>query len=151
MLVCQGWKVPTISYIPHWDGGFFHLLFYDDSTINYVNWSFKTLFHDMVRSITSIPDDEALKNHDCFVLILSGHGGGGTFRFSDEKNVNISNIVRIFNNEHCHNLAGKPKIFILNACRGGMWNERLSTLDSCKASIYICFSSVHLRNVLNEN
>ena len=69
-----------------------------------------------------------MEQHDCFVLILSGHGGNGFFCACKEKdntkkgNMNdklqITTIVDMLNNVQCAPLAGKPKIVIIEACRG---------------------------------
>lgn len=53
----------------------------------------------------------------CVVIIMSHGSGPKTFLTSDNQEVDLMEVYRIFDNIHCKLLKGKPKIFILQFCR----------------------------------
>ena len=54
-----------------------------------------------------------------FVLVLLTHGNEGYVVGSDNKQVELAWIYELFNNDNCTPLRGKPKLFFIDACRGG--------------------------------
>lgn len=52
----------------------------------------------------------------CVVIILS-HGDNGLIYGSDGRKIENEWLLRQFNNEGCPALKGKPKFFLLQACR----------------------------------
>ena len=63
-----------------------------------------------------------LKKHDCLVVIILSHGNSGQIITSDNEAVEFEKVLTIFNNQNCHQMIKKPKMFFFNCCRG-------STLD----------------------
>lgn len=57
--------------------------------------------------------------HSCVVVVLT-HGGENVLIGSDSEPANITAFVDCFNTVNAKGLAGKPKIFIFQACRGSM-------------------------------
>ena len=59
--------------------------------------------------------------HQCAVLIILSHGSDGYVHGSDghEHRVPIEKLVEYLDNIHCVQMAGKPKIIIIQACQGG--------------------------------
>ncbi|XP_053389351.1 caspase-6-like [Mercenaria mercenaria] len=61
------------------------------------------------------------ENSECFLLVLSSHGGEvkgeQQIRFSDGGAVKLSEIINALSDEKCPSLKGKPRILILQACR----------------------------------
>lgn len=66
---------------------------------------------------------------DCFLLMISTHGleninalkGGKTDHAlvcADDQLIFTSTIIEMFNDSNCPSLNGKPKIFLIQACRG---------------------------------
>ncbi|XP_066535526.1 caspase-6-like [Hoplias malabaricus] len=55
---------------------------------------------------------------DCFVCVVLSHGDEGNKIFATDEEVNIKEITHLFKEDKCKSLAGKPKIFIFQACRG---------------------------------
>jgi len=61
------------------------------------------------------------KDADAFVLILLSHGTHGYVYAKDGTKLSIEDdIVAKFDGTNCPNLRGKPKLFIIQACQGGI-------------------------------
>ncbi|XP_036404911.1 caspase-14-like [Megalops cyprinoides] len=54
----------------------------------------------------------------CCFIVLMAHGGEGVIDGIDRKQVPLKDIFALFNNKECPELMGKPKVFIIQACRG---------------------------------
>ena len=68
--------------------------------------------------------------YNAFVVIILSHGSkGGVIYSSDHKEINISNIAGYFTAEHCPSLYEKPKVFIIQACRGQEHQNQKPALD----------------------
>lgn len=61
--------------------------------------------------------DQDHTNFDCFVCVLLSHGEEGIV-FGTDKPVQIKDLSDCFKADRCPTLVGKPKIFIIQACRG---------------------------------
>ncbi|XP_059832928.1 uncharacterized protein LOC132398015 [Hypanus sabinus] len=73
----------------------------------------------------------------CFVSILSSHGADGLIYGADGKPVHLRDIYSMFTEKACPALAGKPKIFFVQACRGMQLDDGVyvgeDETDSCSA------------------
>ncbi|NXI07391.1 CASP8 protein, partial [Irena cyanogastra] len=58
------------------------------------------------------------RNMDCFVCFIFSHGEKDKIKGVDDECVNIEDIVSCFTGTNCPSLAGKPKVFIIQACQG---------------------------------
>lgn len=54
---------------------------------------------------------------DCFVCVILSHGEEGIV-FGTDKAVEIKELTTYFKGDKCPGLVGKPKVFIIQACRG---------------------------------
>ncbi|XP_068942228.1 caspase-14-like [Petaurus breviceps papuanus] len=63
--------------------------------------------------INGIKDDVS-----CCLVTLMAHGGKGFIKTIWNERVILSDIFKMFNNENCPALQEKPKIFVIQACRG---------------------------------
>lgn len=54
----------------------------------------------------------------CCLVTLMAHGGKGVIKTVLDERINLSDIFEMFNNKNCPALQKKPKIFIIQACRG---------------------------------
>ncbi|XP_072507567.1 caspase-14-like [Notamacropus eugenii] len=54
----------------------------------------------------------------CCLVTLMAHGGKGFIKTKLNERVILSHIFEMFNNENCPALQEKPKIFVIQACRG---------------------------------
>ena len=59
---------------------------------------------------------------DCFVCVMLTHGEEGIV-FGTDKPVDIKDLATYFKGDNCPGLVGKPKIFIIQACRGYQTDE----------------------------
>uniref|UniRef100_A0A4X2L1L6 Caspase family p20 domain-containing protein n=1 Tax=Vombatus ursinus TaxID=29139 RepID=A0A4X2L1L6_VOMUR len=54
----------------------------------------------------------------CCLVTLMAHGGKGFINTVFDERVNLTDIFEMFNNENCPALQEKPKLFVIQACRG---------------------------------
>ncbi|KAM9123481.1 caspase-8-like isoform 2-T3 [Pangshura tecta] len=57
-------------------------------------------------------------NMDCFICCLLSHGEKGKVRGTDWNSAAIKDLVSCFTGSRCPSLAGKPKLFFIQACQG---------------------------------
>ena len=86
-------------------------------------------FQDIIKVLKQEKEREEHKTADAFVLCIMSHGAAGVIYGKDNGKVDIDHdIIKQFDGKNCPYLAGKPKIFILQACQGG------------KFSVFFCLS-----------
>uniref|UniRef100_A0A8C2RXL7 Caspase-14-like n=1 Tax=Capra hircus TaxID=9925 RepID=A0A8C2RXL7_CAPHI len=75
---------------------------------------------DLLEKITSFRDElnEIKDNIGCCLVTLMSHGEEGFIKMKDGEKVSLEDIFEMFNNKNCPALQEKPKIFIIQACRG---------------------------------
>ncbi|KAL1783677.1 caspase-14 [Sigmodon hispidus] len=54
----------------------------------------------------------------CAFVVLMAHGEEGLLKGEDEKMVRLEDLFEVLNNKNCKGLRGKPKVYIIQACRG---------------------------------
>ncbi|KAM4669118.1 caspase-8-like isoform 1-T3 [Amazona ochrocephala] len=59
-------------------------------------------------------------NMDCFACFIFSHGEKDKIKGIDDQFVNIKDLVSCFNGSNCPSLAGKPKLFFIQACQGSV-------------------------------
>ncbi|KAM6421518.1 caspase-8-like isoform 1-T2 [Rhynochetos jubatus] len=57
-------------------------------------------------------------NMDCFVCFIFSHGEKDKIKGVDHKFINITDLLSCFTGLNCPSLAGKPKLFFIQACQG---------------------------------
>ncbi|XP_052081364.1 caspase-2-like [Mytilus californianus] len=55
---------------------------------------------------------------DSLIVVLMSHGNDEFILGSDCQRLNVINLIKKFNADYCPAMMGKPKMFIVNACRG---------------------------------
>ncbi|XP_030644138.1 caspase-6-like [Chanos chanos] len=78
-----------------------------------------------------ILSEAAAANHvdaDCFVCVFLSHGEKDYIYAYDER-VPVQDITDLFKGTKCPSLVGKPKIFILQACRGDVHDDPVKPMD----------------------
>ena len=66
-----------------------------------------------------------MKHHGVFFFIILSHGGEGDVVYGTDGNeVEVHQLKELFYARNCRSLAGIPKIFLIDACRGSR-NERV--------------------------
>ena len=72
------------------------------------------------NQMKSVCSKMAAKDHsecDCFVCIILSHGEEGIV-YGTDKEIEIKELTKHFKGDKCSTLIAKPKIFIIQACRG---------------------------------
>ncbi|KAM9548195.1 caspase-8-like [Guaruba guarouba] len=59
-------------------------------------------------------------NMDCFACFIFSHGAKDKIKGVDDQFVNIEDLVSCFSGSNCPSLAGKPKLFFIQACQGSV-------------------------------
>ncbi|NXM69550.1 CASP6 protein, partial [Serilophus lunatus] len=72
-------------------------------------------------------------NADCFVCVFLSHGENDEVYAYDAK-IKIETITDMFRGNKCQSLIGKPKIFIIQACRGDKHDDPVIAHDSTDSS-----------------
>jgi hypothetical protein len=63
---------------------------------------------------------KVLSNGRYFILVVCvlSHGKDGSFKASDGADVSIDMLMAAFHSNNCSGMVNRPKVFIVNACRG---------------------------------
>ncbi|KAI8482183.1 hypothetical protein Bbelb_400710 [Branchiostoma belcheri] len=83
------------------------------------------------QQIEDVTKDVSKRDHssyDCFVLFLLSHGTATGVLGTDGQHVSVDSIISSF--QACTSLVGKPKLFFIQACRGGDRDKGLEQTDS---------------------
>ncbi|XP_065345597.1 caspase-1-like [Cloeon dipterum] len=73
-------------------------------------------FSGVMDTLENLSQEDHSQN-DCLVVAVLTHGSSGKLEASDY-NYNVENLWENFTADKCPSLAGKPKIFFIQACRG---------------------------------
>ncbi|XP_015750874.1 PREDICTED: caspase-3-like [Acropora digitifera] len=91
-------------------------------------------------------------NYDCFVCVILSHGEKDGICGTDDEVITLEAITSLFRRDPCPSLQGKPKIFLIQACRGTQRDQVSTESDSdpifyskpslpADADFLICFAS----------
>jgi len=70
------------------------------------------------KVITEFCCNKMHEEADMTIVVILSHGKDGVVYASDGQSINMEYIYEFFNNRNCPSLRGKPKFFIVQACRG---------------------------------
>ncbi|XP_078532803.1 caspase-6 [Lissotriton helveticus] len=71
---------------------------------------------------------------DCFLCVFLSHGEKDHIYSYDSK-IEIQALISMFKGDRCPSLVGKPKIFIIQACRGDKSDDPVIECDAVDSSI----------------
>ncbi|MGH0116211.1 UNVERIFIED_CONTAM: hypothetical protein FKN15_000138 [Acipenser sinensis] len=71
-------------------------------------------------------------NRDCFVCCILSHGSKGTIAGTDGCSVPIREITSYFTGLKCPTLVKKPKVFFIQACQGGKYQQAVRVQGDCE-------------------
>ncbi|NXM35084.1 CASP6 protein, partial [Oxyruncus cristatus] len=83
---------------------------------------------DVLQKIYEASMDDH-SNADCFVCVFLSHGENDHI-YAHDANIKIEKITDMFRGDKCQSLVGKPKIFIIQACRGDKHDDPVIAHDS---------------------
>ncbi|XP_076451833.1 uncharacterized protein LOC143287605 [Babylonia areolata] len=75
---------------------------------------------DKLRAFARKPEHTSA---DACVICLLSHGEEGYMFGTDGKKIPLDEVFLLFDNRHCPTLLNKPKVFFIQACRGGMLDQ----------------------------
>ncbi|NXB78290.1 CASP8 protein, partial [Donacobius atricapilla] len=84
-------------------------------TVEYMNLEGKKMY-DTVKEYSK----KDHRNMDCFICFIFSHGEKDKIKGVDDECVNIDDLVSCFTGTNCPSLAGKPKVFFIQACQGSL-------------------------------
>ncbi|KAK1336540.1 hypothetical protein QTO34_002571 [Cnephaeus nilssonii] len=102
---------------------------------------------------------EILKNYqsqdhndkDCFICCILSHGDKGIVYGCDGQEASIYELTSYFTGLKCPSLAGKPKIFFIQACQGDNFQKGIAVeTDSEEKEAYLEMDSYQKRNIPDE-
>merc|ERR1719234_1280585 len=85
------------------------------------------------KVITEFCCNKMHKEADMTVVVILSHGQDGVVYASDGQSINMEYIYEFFNNRNCPNLMGKPKFFVVQACRGDRPDQGVEEEDKNEA------------------
>lgn len=83
---------------------------------------------EMMDTIGEVSKED-FSNSDCFLCVILTHGEEGVVWAVDDK-VAIDELVKPLKGNNCPSLGGKPKIFLVQACRGSGLDEGAEVADA---------------------
>ncbi|XP_006796155.1 caspase-3a [Neolamprologus brichardi] len=90
---------------------------------------------DQIMNVLTAASKEDHSNSASFVCILLSHGDEDLF-FGTDGSVALKHLTSLFRGDRCKSLAGKPKLFFIQACRGTNLDPGIET-DSATDGVKI--------------
>lgn len=78
----------------------------------------RNLTAEKMKSILKQISARCVAKHDALTVILLSHGTESGIYGTDGLEVDMNDILTYFDNKKCKQMLGKPKLFIVQACRG---------------------------------
>jgi len=85
------------------------------------------------KKITEFCCNKMHQEGDMAVVVILSHGKDGVVYAADGQSINMEYIYEFFNNRNCPLLRGKPKFFIVQACRGDRPDQGVDTSEPSTA------------------
>ncbi|XP_038841692.1 caspase-14-like isoform X2 [Salvelinus namaycush] len=75
---------------------------------------------EMKKAVSEFRDDinRSPENTSCVFVVITSHGHRDVIIGADNNCLPVKDIIEPFGDELCSKMKGKPKVFIINACRG---------------------------------
>ncbi|XP_055617145.1 caspase-1-like [Toxorhynchites rutilus septentrionalis] len=75
-------------------------------------------FSDIQRTAIKLEFDEDLQDSDCLIVVILTHGEDGDYLMARDNKYHLYRFIENFTPTALKSMAGKPKLFIVQACRG---------------------------------
>ncbi|KAL1770915.1 hypothetical protein HispidOSU_019751 [Sigmodon hispidus] len=117
----------------------FEVVSYPDCTANKI--------HEVLESYQSMDHT----NKDCFICCILSHGDKGIIYGTDGKEASIRELTSYFTGSKCPSLAGKPKIFFIQACQGDNHQKAVAVeVDSEEKDCELAMDSSPQKNYIPD-
>jgi Caspase domain len=73
---------------------------------------------EIVDVVTGLAKSTIWSSYASMALCILSHGGDGVIYGINDEPVRMNDLKYAFNHEQCPELSGKPKLFVIHACRG---------------------------------
>ncbi|XP_078069122.1 caspase-6-like [Mustelus asterias] len=83
---------------------------------------------EIIHKVASSDHSDA----DCFLCVFLSHGENNHI-FAFDAKINLQDVTERFRGDKCRSLVGKPKIFVIQACRGDKHDEPVMPMDEVDA------------------
>lgn len=90
---------------------------------------------EVLNKISEVAEDSHA-DADCFLCVFLSHGENDHVYAYDGK-IYIQDITALFKGNKCRSLVGKPKIFILQACRGDKHDDPVTPMDVTDSEVKV--------------
>ncbi|NWS06944.1 CASP8 protein, partial [Motacilla alba] len=84
---------------------------------------YRDLTAEEIRETVNIFQSADHEDKDCFVCCILSHGKKGIIYGVDGQEVSIRELTTSFTAQNCTSLAGKPKVFFIQACQGDAFHK----------------------------
>ena len=71
--------------------------------------------------MTGLARSSIWSSYASMALCIFSHGGDGVIYGTNGESVRMNDLKYAFNHDECSELSGKPKLFVIQACRGGKY------------------------------
>ncbi|NXD64648.1 CASP8 protein, partial [Eolophus roseicapillus] len=102
------------------------------SKLHFTIAEYRDLTAEEIRKTVNIYRCEDHKDKDCFVCCILSHGKKGMIYGVDGQEVPIQELTTSFTGQNCYSLAGKPKVFFVQACQGDVCQEGVNIETDAK-------------------
>ncbi|XP_063396808.1 caspase-3-like [Mytilus trossulus] len=85
----------------------------------------KEMFEFLIKERNKI---ENWKDIQCIVLIIMSHGSSGYIYGNDGNPIKLTDLIDVFDSEHCLGLDDKPRLVFVQACRGETDQNKIAEL-----------------------
>ena len=99
------------------------------SDLSFDTQSHKNKTHTEMRQILNDVAGMDHDKYDCLIVAILTHGDYGDVLYGTSGAITIQEIIETFSSKRCPTLIGKPKIFIIQACRGRRYNQAVEMDD----------------------
>uniref|UniRef100_A0A8C5Q2V7 Caspase-8 n=1 Tax=Leptobrachium leishanense TaxID=445787 RepID=A0A8C5Q2V7_9ANUR len=93
------------------------------SKLDFIVISHKDLTGGGILQTIQDYSEQTHENSDCFICVILSHGNRGVIYGTDGESVAILKLTSGFKKSKCPSLAGKPKVFFIQACQGGAFQK----------------------------
>lgn len=93
------------------------------SKLHFTVEEYRDLTAEEIRETVNIFRSADHEDKDCFVCCILSHGKKGIIYGVDGQEVPIRELTTSFTAQNCNSLAGKPKVFFIQACQGDAFHQ----------------------------
>lgn len=90
------------------------------------------------------------ESKDCFICCILSHGDKGIIYGTDGKEASIRELTSYFTGSKCPSLAGKPKVFFIQACQGNNFQKAVPVETDLEKDNYLDIDSLPQKNYIPD-